>query len=1072
MNASFRFALMRAPAVLIGMIASLTSRADSDEAWLLRASLPPGIKPLLALIIDSSAATGQTIAVHEAYDAQRDYGAGLSAATRCEPERIYWRRGPGPAPDCLRQSGLDFTPAGATSGLHCEAARGPLEQYGFFIASRAAQWLASADDGYWSALHADSPQAVECRADRGRHGAGPGSWYASDGPGGPWSDRAASEIGWDRSPHADPYIFYSGNFLNYLRSASLATERPIADVISQSLASALSATEELQVALVRVDGDGREGGFVARAPVDTRLAAADVRLLAGEPPSGGAPLAETLAEAAAWLSGGPIRFGTDERADGAAANPGAPGSYLSPFTHACRPVSLAFLTAGEPSDDDLAAVAAGALPRFVELTGGCSANCLPAISQWIESADLRADLAGVQSAPMAWIMPGPASARDPERTSSLSDPLVFINLIARGLQHDTAVPANPQLSAAGMTPISGDSGGPELVFGLTAPTARQRWAGNLLSYALHAPASPLAPPTIIDRDSEAAIDPASGLPMATSRSFWSDAPDANLLAGGAAGRLPAADARRIHTNIASPRILDPANRLAPDNPRFDRRTFGLGDSDSESLQDVLGWPAEQRTLGDPGPHSPVVVDYPEFARQVVFAATHDGLLQAFDALSGVEIWAWSPVELLPRIPELMRDERTTVRRHGIDGPLVLHRFDSDGDGRIDTGAGERLWLLFGLGRGGNRYYAVDISSADDPKLLWSIALPGDAEVESRAEPVVTRLAVDGSGQSGDDWVVLLAGGYDRRFDSIDAEGAGAGNALYVLDAVTGRRLWSGGDDDDDVEISGLASLPSAPRVLDLDGDGYLDRAYLVDVTGGLWRLDFTSGRAAGEVAEARQLARLGTAAHRFYATPDTSVARVGSDNAIAIAVGSGWLTRPRDVSAVDRIYTILDRDLRGDTPLLAESDLHDATDASSAMPATAPGWFVRLEEHGAGVKVIGPTLTFDHVLRFRTYQPLAQDESTPCGPPRAILRLHALDVRSGLPHASAVESQEDESDEIVASGLPVGLRIGFPDRWEEACAGCRPRPFGLVGGNTFDTGYAGDPVKTSWRKLRPPPASP
>ena len=342
--------------------------------------------------------------------------------------------------------------------------------------------------------------------------------------------------------------------------------------------------------------------------------------------------------------------------------------------------------------------------------------------------------------------------------------------------------------------------------------------------------------------------------------------------------------------------------------------------------------------------------------------------------------------------------------------------------------------------------------------------------EAIAEPVVTRLAVAASGQSIGDWVVLIAGGYDRRFDSRAATGAGAGNRLLVFDAVTGRPLWSGGGGEaDDLRISGLATLPSAPRALDLDGNAYLDRAYLIDVTGELWRLDFTSGSAATDLAEARLIARLGTGNQRFHATPDVSLVRVGEGNRIAIAVGSGWLARPRDTTVVDRIYTIFDREAAG---VLAESDLHDATEADGAMPATASGWFVRLEAHGHGEKIIGPSVTFDHTLRFQTYEPVDNDDTEPCGPPRALLRMYALDVRSGLPHATAVESDEDDAEEIAGSGLPVGLSFGFPDRWEETCPGCKPRPFGVIAGETFDTGYAGDPVKTSWRKLAPPPASP
>ena len=248
--------------------------------------------------------------------------------------------------------------------------------------------------------------------------------------------------------------------------------------------------------------------------------------------------------------------------------------------------------------------------------------------------------------------------------------------------------------------------------------------------------------------------------MPTTRSLWSDAPDSNLLVGGAAGRLPRAEERRIHTDIASDRLLDAANRLEPGNPHFDRGTVGLSATDPEPLDDVLSWAASQRTLGDPGPHAPVIVEYPESSLQVAYTATHDGMLQAFDATSGVELWAWMPKEMLPRIPTLMRNEATTARSHGIDGPIVLHRHDADGNGRIAVEDGEHLWLVFGLGRGGDRYYALDISAPMDPRLLWSIALP-DADVENRAEPVVTRLAIDGSGQSTGDWVVPAGG---RQFD--------------------------------------------------------------------------------------------------------------------------------------------------------------------------------------------------------------------------------------------------------------------------------------------------------------------
>ena len=226
-----------------------------------------------------------------------------------------------------------------------------------------------------------TPQgAVECRADRGLHGDTAGEWYAGDGSGIPWTHDGALEIPWDRSPWADPYIFFSGNYLNYLRSTLATADRPIAEVMVRRLAQALAATAELDVALLRVDDDGPDGGFVARAPVPSEFAAAEVLAWAAMPPAGQAPLAETLTEAARWLAGEARRFGLDARTDPAVLDPRASARYLSPFEHACRPISIGYLSAGIASDDEQAAVAADALPHFHADTGGCGSDCLATIS--------------------------------------------------------------------------------------------------------------------------------------------------------------------------------------------------------------------------------------------------------------------------------------------------------------------------------------------------------------------------------------------------------------------------------------------------------------------------------------------------------------------------------------------------------------------------------------------------------------------------------------------------------------------------------------------------------------------
>ena len=132
--------------------------------------------------------------VRPPYDPATDYAAGVPEETRCDPARVYWRRGAGPAPDCGRMPGLEATPATPDPGLHCAAASGPLARHGVFVAARTAQWQDAAAGGYWASPAPTSVLALRCSAD------------------------GASDIDWNRPPLGDPYIFYTGNYLNWLQS--------------------------------------------------------------------------------------------------------------------------------------------------------------------------------------------------------------------------------------------------------------------------------------------------------------------------------------------------------------------------------------------------------------------------------------------------------------------------------------------------------------------------------------------------------------------------------------------------------------------------------------------------------------------------------------------------------------------------------------------------------------------------------------------------------------------------------------------------------------------------------------
>ena len=57
--------------------------ADPDEAWLAHAPVPAGVRPLLVIVLDTSAAMERRILTAEPYDSGTDYAPAVDAAKRC-----------------------------------------------------------------------------------------------------------------------------------------------------------------------------------------------------------------------------------------------------------------------------------------------------------------------------------------------------------------------------------------------------------------------------------------------------------------------------------------------------------------------------------------------------------------------------------------------------------------------------------------------------------------------------------------------------------------------------------------------------------------------------------------------------------------------------------------------------------------------------------------------------------------------------------------------------------------------------------------------------------------------------
>ncbi len=144
-------------------------------------------------------------------------------------------------------------------------------------------------------------------------------------------------------------------------------------------------------------------------------------------------------------------------------------------------------------------------------------------------------------------------------------------------------------------------------------------------------------------------------------------------------------------------------------------------------------------------------------------------------------------------------------------------------------------VVFGERRGGRNYYALDITDTTNPLYLWSFT---DSKMgETWSEPVIGKVKMsDGTAK----YVAFVGGGYDSTQNN------NSGKAFFAIDIADGSKLWEyykSASPTDDKQYMNF-SLAASPTAVDLNGDGYIDRVYIGDVGGQLWKFDvFPTGGA-------------------------------------------------------------------------------------------------------------------------------------------------------------------------------------------------------------------------------------
>ena len=321
-------------------------------------------------------------------------------------------------------------------------------------------------------------------------------------------------------------------------------------------------------------------------------------------------------------------------------------------------------------------------------------------------------------------------------------------------------------------------------------------------------------------------------------------------------------------------------------------------------------------------------------RGVVYAGSNDGMLHAFDGVSGEELWAYIPSMVMDRMYRLADTDYANRHEYFVNAAPVIGDIYIAPVAPATVGTWKTI-IVGGLGAGGRGYYALDITNPDSPSLLWEFsndALGGNSNLgQSFGNPVITKRA-DGT------WVVAFTSGYNNvtyTGDVTPGDGtvAGDGNGhLFLIDANTGQRLLDIPTFTAIGVPAGTATTPSGLSKLnawvDADIDNTAKRFYAGDLLGNLWRFD-TDGLVAPTNAALR-LAYFAAGGVPQPITTQPSLAQVnynGSQFAVAY-VGTGRYLGTTDLgnTALQSVYAIKDP--------LTNAPLGDAHASSSVVAQT------------------------------------------------------------------------------------------------------------------------------------------
>ena len=236
----------------------------------------------------------------------------------------------------------------------------------------------------------------------------------------------------------------------------------------------------------------------------------------------------------------------------------------------------------------------------------------------------------------------------------------------------------------------------------------------------------------------------------------------------------------------------------------------------------------ENIAGSDNPYSQFIIDN-DTRRQLVYVGANDGMLHAFDANTGAEVFGY--------IPSFLFSDSSQQGLHYLADDNYTHRSYVDltpTTGDVFVNGAWRTYLVGGARAGGQGVFVLDVTN---PGALTN--------AESNADNIVVREFTDPdlgftysqisiAKMNNGRWAAIFGNGYNNTGDGT------AKIFILYLDSTGGHVELTTGVGDNDPGTTVDNNGMSTPEVLDLDNNGTADRIYAGDVLGNMWAFDVSS----------------------------------------------------------------------------------------------------------------------------------------------------------------------------------------------------------------------------------------